>query len=690
MNKDRRPDDPNAFDGDEEFILEDWDDAEREADAILGLGDEHEARPGAEWGDGAGEDADADIDEADIFAVVDSVDLLRDDDEDVVGAEWDTTEEVELADAEDLLFGDTSDDGDEDLFASDTPTFVEHDGPPWGGADQDLEELGVQMSDRPAVFDEDDEGFSFGTEVPELSLVGDNDDDLDDLDAMLDADLESDAEDIVAGIRADAAGGAYEPEGDWGDAAADDATGFDTEDDYDDAIESPVAGEFASDFGDEAETEYGAEAEAEYGADDDYDPGVDYGQRDFAASEDEDSEWAPVSAEQEDVEDAPVGEEEYDYEGQVPVLAGADEPDYADYEEAYHDDTAEALGAVIGAPRRRGSVLRWLSGLAAVLLVAAGTAVYLLKPEWLSMGARTDTIDVVSIDRPKVQVQLAPPVASKSTGTPAGNSKTNTPGKDGTTGPAGTGTNKRPTDTQVVKASKPPVKPSGTQPGGTGLPKGPESTQPEASGLPVAKKAPANGMRVEIENIQLDQRGSYLAGAVEHNAMEKQRNKTVTPDSGLLMGSSALAQLYNDNIFVGKVKSLDASYVTLRLETGEITLARAGIRTLTTLAAGEAQEWRRAVATGILRLRNNNRLNGQIVETRDDAVVLQLNANRVVVPRTAIEEVSEGRRKGIQFADGEELDQDSWFKNLVERRIQAKKKERDKTKNTVRVSAPGK
>ena len=114
-------------------------------------------------------------------------------------------------------------------------------------------------------------------------------------------------------------------------------------------------------------------------------------------------------------------------------------------------------------------------------------------------------------------------------------------------------------------------------------------------------------------------------------------------------------------------RSHTSSFVTLRVKTGEVTLQRESIESLTTLAASEAVRARRGSRPGSVRLRNRNRLRGQVVETREDTVILQVDSNRVVVPIAEVQEVTHGRaRRPVQVSEAIRIESEPWFKRLVE------------------------
>jgi hypothetical protein len=146
----------------------------------------------------------------------------------------------------------------------------------------------------------------------------------------------------------------------------------------------------------------------------------------------------------------------------------------------------------------------------------------------------------------------------------------------------------------------------------------------------------------------------------------------VVPDERqLLMGVQAIATLANDNVFVGAVKNLSSTFVTLRTTTGEITFARDTLLSLRPLGLSSGKPTQPSMVGSYVRLRNRNRLSGLIVETRKDVVVLQVQSNQVLVPRTEIHAVIHGDSDSpVQIREFVHVDQDEWFRKLVERGIE--------------------
>jgi hypothetical protein len=138
---------------------------------------------------------------------------------------------------------------------------------------------------------------------------------------------------------------------------------------------------------------------------------------------------------------------------------------------------------------------------------------------------------------------------------------------------------------------------------------------------------------------------------------------------GVMPGSRAFAQLHNGNYFIGKVKQIAAETITLRVETGEVTLATAEIAQLTRLGTTDYDELQKATK-GFVRLTNNNRLVGGILSRiADDHIVLEFRSNRVMLPRSAIGEIVSGTSSVSKVRLGTTTEEDSWIRALAEREL---------------------
>lgn len=162
---------------------------------------------------------------------------------------------------------------------------------------------------------------------------------------------------------------------------------------------------------------------------------------------------------------------------------------------------------------------------------------------------------------------------------------------------------------------------------------------------------------------------------------EAPKDPTSKPaNSGLrsiLPGSQAFAQLHNGNFFVGNVKAVDADFVTLRLEKGEVTLSVTELKTIVPLASSEYQQLKK-VDQGFVRLNNRNRLLGTILATKDENIILENKANRVVIPKSAIEELGTVGRTSVRLAD----EDNTWVDRVIEKQLSDRAPKADAQKPT--------
>jgi hypothetical protein len=138
---------------------------------------------------------------------------------------------------------------------------------------------------------------------------------------------------------------------------------------------------------------------------------------------------------------------------------------------------------------------------------------------------------------------------------------------------------------------------------------------------------------------------------------------------GVMPGSRAFAQLHNGNYFIGKVKTVADEHITLRVETGEVTLATDQIAQLTRLGTSDYDELQKATK-GFVRLTNNNRLVGGILKRiADDHIVLEFRSNRVMLPQSAIGEIVSGNGADGNVRIGTTSEEENWIKSLAEREL---------------------
>ena len=140
--------------------------------------------------------------------------------------------------------------------------------------------------------------------------------------------------------------------------------------------------------------------------------------------------------------------------------------------------------------------------------------------------------------------------------------------------------------------------------------------------------------------------------------------------AGMRPGQRAFAQLSNGNYFIGRVKRVSADEVTLRVDTGEVTLLRRDLAQLTRLGSAERHVVEEA-AQGSVRLTNDNRLVGGILQRiEDDVIVLEVRQNRVTLPASAVGEIVEGdERGGVRL--GTTGAEEQWLRERAERELKS-------------------
>ncbi len=318
------------------------------------------------------------------------------------------------------------------------------------------------------------------------------------------------------------------------------------------------------------------------------------------------------------------------------------QPDFAEHEETFVD--AEPALVVVGAPTGVGRRRRLrLFAAAALLLVAAGATLAVIRPDLLRPGDGGHVIDRVEIARPITEVVMAPPsppvVAAVD-----------------------------PTPTVVVDTTPPPVVATSTE---TSPPVAPpvepvaevQTSEPSPPPPPVAVTPPPT----PPPTVPPASRDSMTLGEdlIVRAAEAPARGRVHALADGIATGNQAFAQLKNLNYFVGRVKAMDATVITLTLDPGEVTLAFDDLSAIVPLAS-EEYRLMQGGQDSFVRLRNNNRLFGKILSngTLADNIVIEVQKNQVTIPRHAIEEIGGQSTLGVQVLQD---DGGKWVEKLLRR-----------------------
>lgn len=124
-------------------------------------------------------------------------------------------------------------------------------------------------------------------------------------------------------------------------------------------------------------------------------------------------------------------------------------------------------------------------------------------------------------------------------------------------------------------------------------------------------------------------------------------------DQNLGRGTQAFAQLHNGHFFVGRIQKIVPHELVLVLDKGEITFVPSDLDKLLPLVEAEARILRSG-PSGYVRLKNQNKIWGKILEDLPDVVTIETGASRIVLPRTSVDEVSRQPDREIELGKEEE------------------------------------
>lgn len=333
-----------------------------------------------------------------------------------------------------------------------------------------------------------------------------------------------------------------------------------------------------------------------------------------------------------------------------------------DGEELPVEESAEPV-MVTKAPARTGRILRFLTRAAAAAVLVGAGAVAVLHPEWIGLTLEPELVQRVQVARPNLSPKAPKPVAPQA-------------GKNEPAAPAVEPAPQVAVATPVAPAPQPTAQPT------------PAPTEPEPKVAVVEQPAPAVDPMPTTENpVATQNLPHYLpagetlwVGSFDGGARATEAWASVTP------GSKAFAQLANGNFFIGSVKAVAADALVLAVKHGEVFLPRSEIRKVTTLDSRDYADLQRATQ-GFLKLSNDNRLVGEILQTvGDDHYVLQMQSDRIVVPRSAVQQVVErGGSEGLRF--GSVGDEEQWLRGVAERQLQSQRTGASTTKPQTKSNA---
>lgn len=668
-------------DGEEAFILEDWD----ELDQVLA---EVEQEVDDQAPDEGAEDA-----ESGVFVVADAADGSPDD----------------------LLFVPTN----EQESVGSEPRFSEESDRAWGGADLSPEEFGIASgaddSQSDGSLESADASAAYGfdslegdAEVQEVEVDFGEEMDFRGESGFFRAEGEDNAGWQSAGLQSDTVEeslghedvpseswsplGDSEPLGEIDELAADDDTDELYGSDLSTTPEAPTRVGMSPHEELLAQVQQAADQDAESGyqelAPSDAPVDAQAGHTEFA----EDGTYVEGEEEAEQEYDPIYGAPDASEEGEAVFEQEGYEPDYTD--EGYPEEDPEYAEAYVEsdwqqeeAPVRRFPA-KLLAACAALLLLG-GVGTVLMKPEWFGVKPEALVVDRAEVARPRLALTLPPP-SSKLAGQPAVETPPavviEAPGTD--TAPPGTD------PVAIVEPAQPTPEVEPTTPA-------PEQTEPVADPVAVAEPEPAP---IAVDPLEPSPDGLVVIDGSESTEVETETRPELVPvgeelhfgeqladaspegidpmAAGLTAGDHAFVQLVNGNFFVGNVKVLRPRHLTLRLAGGEVTLRFEELRGLGTVDSPEYRNLMR-MEPGVIKLQNQNRLAGSILNSDDDNVVLETATTRIVVPKAAIDEVGDEQPRDVRV---EEDTDDAWIRALIEQRLEKKRAENNRSRPE---AAPG-
>ena len=526
--------------------------------------------------------------------------------------------------AADILFQEVSPGNVSESF-DERESFTEEGGRPWAGSELPPDEIGVPVSEDAHLLDDD---LDFDGDQ-ELELVSNDED----LEVLTPAD-----KDTATTLD------------DWAPVAShltEDVVGEDEESTH--SLIDEVDGDVFL-LEDCDEEEFAAEELPEYPVEAGWEPMAEGQQEDPWSDDEADQHEADYEqdlyGEAASIEESEAGHQDL---GEHEGYHGEDH--HAD--ELYYNEQAPTPVAV--APRRSVHVMRMLASLAAAIMVVGAGAVVVLRPEWFGLQFEPSLVERVQLGRPAVTVRVATPVLPAVV-VPKADVQVGPEAEaiDDGVAPLENGQAGPPEIVEVLPGAPVvpvPVEPQPVQ----------ELTAEEVMALQSGSTDSTAASPAEAPFLPVGQ--DLLVGQF---GAERER----TSWSNVQLGSRAFAQLHNGNFFIGMVKSFAEGSLLLRVKDGEVRLARAEVQAVTTLDSVEYAELQKATS-GSLRLSNNNRLSGAILDSVvDDNYVLQMRADRIVVPKSVVAQFEQqGGSEALRF--GNENGESQWLHELAARHLRA-------------------
>ncbi|MEO0479729.1 MAG: hypothetical protein AAF196_09635 [Planctomycetota bacterium] len=378
---------------------------------------------------------------------------------------------------------------------------------------------------------------------------------------------------------------------------------------------------------------------------------------------DEEEEDVALDDDVSDFEDADLEDDDPIYGEDVDGEDEVEEDDYVDDEADYEElqpvvATAPSQLRVIGGGRRMGGGWRAAAAAAIILLAAGVGGVVVMKPELLGLEQGAELVDVTEVARPRLALAPSEPVLPAVAIVEETQPTIDEPVDPEVVDPSTTN------PIAVQEGDPESTGPEVTDPEATD----PETTDPEPNG-PIAindgQDEPIVPDPVDTDPDPLDP--SFPTGPndpiavldtprVESNGtsdepirleplrlgddLEAQELARDLPNvvAAVSPGERALARLENASVFVGRVKKLGDSFVTLDLMPGEVSLKRDELEVLVPVDLADAEG--PTLQQGEVRLRNTERLVGRVVRPEGRGVVaIESDSTRILVPLSEILEV---------------------------------------------------